>query len=101
MRPTLVEQHGKRHDYRATDDLEGNSPREFHVQIVIHPHARSVSFVPDVWGGENLQPRFLDKQLVSDHNEVVHKRPEQWLEEVGPEKKQGVFKLFLGYAPGV
>jgi len=32
---------------------------------------------------------------------VVQKRPEQWLEEVAPEKKQGIFKLFLGYAPGV
>jgi two-component system sensor histidine kinase KdpD len=29
------------------------------------------------------------------------KTPEQWLEEVTPEKKQGIFKLFLGYAPGV
>ena len=29
------------------------------------------------------------------------KTPEQWLEEAGAEKKQGVFKLFLGYAPGV
>jgi two-component system sensor histidine kinase KdpD len=45
--------------------------------------------------------RFLDKQLLSDQNELVQKRPEQWLEEVAPEKKQGIFKLFLGYAPGV
>ena len=29
------------------------------------------------------------------------KTPEQWLEEVTPQKKQTVFKLFLGYAPGV
>src|SRR6201998_3571538 len=29
------------------------------------------------------------------------KTPEQWLEEASPEKKQGIFKLFLGYAPGV
>ena len=30
------------------------------------------------------------------------KSPEQWLEETAtPEKKSGVFKLFLGYAPGV
>ncbi len=29
------------------------------------------------------------------------KTPEQWLEEVAPKKTQGVFKLFLGYAPGV
>lgn len=31
----------------------------------------------------------------------MQKRPEQWLEEVAPERKQGIFKLFLGYAPGV
>ncbi|HMK22516.1 MAG TPA: universal stress protein [Terriglobales bacterium] len=29
------------------------------------------------------------------------KTPEQWLEEAHPERKGGVFKLFLGYAPGV
>ncbi len=29
------------------------------------------------------------------------KTPEQWLEETAPEKKAGIFKLFLGYAPGV
>src|SRR5277367_5668610 len=29
------------------------------------------------------------------------KTPEQWLEETSPAKKGGVFKLFLGYAPGV
>ena len=29
------------------------------------------------------------------------KTPEQWLEEADPKKKGGVFKLFLGYAPGV
>jgi len=31
----------------------------------------------------------------------VHKTPEQWLEVAAPEKKQGVFKLWLGYSPGV
>jgi two-component system sensor histidine kinase KdpD len=31
----------------------------------------------------------------------VQKSPEQWLEEVAPEKKHSIFKLFLGYAPGV
>ena len=31
----------------------------------------------------------------------MQKTPEQWLEEAAPEKKEGVFKLFLGYAPGV
>ena len=44
---------------------------------------------------------FLDKPWNSDDNGFVQKRPEQWLEEVAPEKKQGIFKLFLGYAPGV
>ena len=29
------------------------------------------------------------------------KTPEQWLEEAEPQKKEAVFKLFLGYAPGV
>src|SRR5437870_4975522 len=29
------------------------------------------------------------------------KTPDQWLEEAAPQKKQGIFKLFLGYAPGV
>src|SRR5690349_6441481 len=29
------------------------------------------------------------------------KTPEQWLEEAVPQKKLGIFKLFLGYAPGV
>jgi two-component system, OmpR family, sensor histidine kinase KdpD len=29
------------------------------------------------------------------------KTPEQWLEETSPAKQGGVFKLFLGYAPGV
>jgi two-component system sensor histidine kinase KdpD len=29
------------------------------------------------------------------------KTPDQWLEEAAPAKKGGVFKLFLGYAPGV
>lgn len=31
----------------------------------------------------------------------MQKSPEQWLEESSSEKKEGVFKLFLGYAPGV
>jgi K+-sensing histidine kinase KdpD len=29
------------------------------------------------------------------------KTSEQWLEEAAPKNKQTVFKLFLGYAPGV
>jgi two-component system sensor histidine kinase KdpD len=31
----------------------------------------------------------------------MHKSPEQWLEEIAPTKEKGIFKLFLGYAPGV
>ncbi len=31
----------------------------------------------------------------------MQKTPEQWLEETAPTKKRGLFKLFLGYAPGV
>ncbi|HTS35972.1 MAG TPA: universal stress protein [Candidatus Solibacter sp.] len=31
----------------------------------------------------------------------MQKTPEQWLEETAPRKKEPVFKLFLGYAPGV
>ncbi len=33
--------------------------------------------------------------------EKMPKTPEQWLEEASPQKKEGIFKLFLGYAPGV
>jgi two-component system, OmpR family, sensor histidine kinase KdpD len=29
------------------------------------------------------------------------KTPEQWLEEAAPKRKPAIFKLFLGYAPGV
>lgn len=32
---------------------------------------------------------------------MVQKTPEQWLQETAPETKAGIFKLFLGYAPGV
>ncbi|HKW75634.1 MAG TPA: sensor histidine kinase KdpD [Terriglobales bacterium] len=31
----------------------------------------------------------------------MQSNPEQWLEHAAPEKKAGIFKLFLGYAPGV
>src|SRR5437016_2515987 len=33
--------------------------------------------------------------------EPMQKTPEQWLEEAAPQKRQGIFKVFLGYAPGV
>src|ERR1035441_1860354 len=32
---------------------------------------------------------------------TMTKTPDQWLEETAPARKGGVFKLFLGYAPGV
>jgi two-component system sensor histidine kinase KdpD len=32
---------------------------------------------------------------------IVPKTPEQWLEQAAPEKTAGIFKVFLGYAPGV
>jgi two-component system sensor histidine kinase KdpD len=37
---------------------------------------------------------------VNENSEVTTKTPEQWLEEASP-TKEAVFKLFLGYAPGV
>jgi two-component system sensor histidine kinase KdpD len=43
----------------------------------------------------------LDKAQNSDDNRFVQKSPEQWLEEAAPEKQTGIFKIFLGYAPGV
>ena len=36
-----------------------------------------------------------------DPSQSAIKSPEEWLEKVAPEKTQGTFKLFLGYAPGV
>ena len=32
---------------------------------------------------------------------AMAKTPEEWLQEVSPQKERGIFKLFLGYAPGV
>jgi two-component system, OmpR family, sensor histidine kinase KdpD len=32
---------------------------------------------------------------------AMNKTPDEWLEEVSPDKSRGIFKLFLGYAPGV
>ena len=43
----------------------------------------------------------LDKARDSDDNRFVQKSPEQWLEVAAPEKTAGIFKIFLGYAPGV
>ena len=40
---------------------------------------------------------------MSDSNTPTRpaRSPEDWLERVAPEKTRGIFKLFLGYAPGV
>ena len=39
--------------------------------------------------------------LLSTKISAMPKTPEQWLEETAPQKKEGIFKVFLGYAPGV
>jgi two-component system sensor histidine kinase KdpD len=44
---------------------------------------------------------FLDKDRNADENRFVQKSPEQWLEEAASERKEGILKIFLGYAPGV
>src|SRR6185312_7120336 len=36
-----------------------------------------------------------------DKSQPERETPEQWLENVAPEKQRGLFKVFLGYAPGV
>jgi two-component system sensor histidine kinase KdpD len=36
-----------------------------------------------------------------NNKRTMPKTPEEWLEETEPQKKRGLFKLFLGYAPGV
>src|ERR1700748_2678628 len=40
-------------------------------------------------------------KFAEQRGRCVPKTPEQWLEQTAPEKKAGIFKLFLGYAPGV
>jgi two-component system sensor histidine kinase KdpD len=51
--------------------------------------------------GFTAQLYFLDKVRDADENRFVQKSPEQWLEEAASERKEGIFKIFLGYAPGV
>jgi two-component system sensor histidine kinase KdpD len=48
----------------------------------------------------NSNPDIDNRDALKD-NSGVQKTPDQWLEEAAPDKKEGVFKLFLGYAPGV
>lgn len=51
-------------------------------------------FTPALYDGRDIPEG-------SNHNRPMPKTPEEWLEEVSPQKSQGIFKLFLGYAPGV
>src|ERR1700749_4577818 len=39
--------------------------------------------------------------MINTTAKPTSKTPEEWLNEVAPEKPRGIFKLFLGYAPGV
>jgi len=51
---------------------------------------------------ESISTSVFTRNLYSAaYNTPMLKTPEQWLEEVAPVKSQGIFKLFLGYAPGV
>jgi two-component system sensor histidine kinase KdpD len=43
----------------------------------------------------------IDNFTLLNDNSAMPRTPEQWLEQTAPTKKGGVFKLFLGYAPGV
>jgi two-component system sensor histidine kinase KdpD len=51
--------------------------------------------------GFTAQLYFLDKVRNADENRFVQKSPEHWLEEAASEREEGIFKVFLGYAPGV
>ena len=42
-----------------------------------------------------------DNSSLTANIPAMTKTPEQWLEATASQKKQGIFKLFLGYAPGV
>ena len=62
--------------------------------------------IPESEGPEWLGTVSCDS-LMRGHDDalsIIHgmiKTPEQWLEETAPQKKQAIFKLFIGYAPGV
>src|SRR5512147_1852789 len=47
---------------------------------------------------DELYPRLANR---TTRIGAMSKTPEQWLEQIDAPKKQGVLKLFLGYAPGV
>jgi two-component system sensor histidine kinase KdpD len=67
--------------------------------MTMHTAQRQAVFVAGFFTGVFYAA--LDNPDAVDDNWAVPKTPEQWLEEASPEKKEGVFKLFLGYAPGV
>ena len=70
----------RNNDDRRNQKAQRAAPLPFHGQIVN-------GFDSDREFDENMR--------------VTTKTPEQWLEETAPTKKSGIFKLFLGYAPGV
>jgi two-component system sensor histidine kinase KdpD len=43
----------------------------------------------------------MDMPSRADNPPFEHETPENWLEKVAPTKAKGLFKVFLGYAPGV
>src|ERR1700729_3022502 len=43
----------------------------------------------------------MDMPSRADNSPFEHETPENWLEKVAPAKAKGLFKIFLGYAPGV
>jgi two-component system, OmpR family, sensor histidine kinase KdpD len=51
-------------------------------------------FTPALYDGR-------DNSHAAKENDAMVKTPEEWLDEVSEEKPRGIFKLFLGYAPGV
>src|ERR1700760_1976055 len=60
---------------------------------------RAVSVLALISVGIVLFTRNLSPAAYNCDN--MAKTPEDWLEEGAPAKTKGVFKLFLGYAPGV
>lgn len=70
-------------DDPKNDGQDDRTTREFGAQAA---HLRIVR--------RDNRPTFID-------NNGVQRTPEQWLEVAAPEKREAVFKLWLGYAPGV
>lgn len=95
MKEMLVERDHGRNEQHTHNRPAGISELGFHVR-----DCSASGVIPKTLPSVRT-PAILDKPQNSGHNDLVPKLPEQWLEEVAPEKKQGIFKLFLGYAPGV